>query len=642
MRGSSSFSSRRSAVAGRDRSSAMGKKPPSSSASLKKKRSKASSKVRVKKTSKTKRRSKSKKSSRHRYDSDSYSSDYDSLTSSTMSSEEDYRRRSKRRARSPSKKTIRRSKKRSRGQSYSAESSEDLPSRKKRKGSKRDGKLSLRMKRSRKKSKRRVSVSSASSGSYCSTCAESSSDSGQSESQSYRASSERKDKDRWAVEKGKTESKGRGYSPRSYSPISHHSISGGDESAEVMRGGNNSMRLRSVIMVNNEDGELHAYGHKEEITYENDDYPSCKSNDSNDSGGKRELNHHLLVESELKRQVDNEIDEEAVVSDMNPTAITEDGQKSRNNISSVIVGTIHAVRDDESNVSDGPDGNDLESMLRQRALENLKKFRGVNKNTAALSAQKENVDDDKKQSLVATSESSHHKFPDDNVANAPPVEGNGANSDSSVKRDFISIKLNDASLGDKGSKIAPAIMSQSSEVGPDRGRSGFKESGFTRQSVVKRLHEGTTAANVKQEVIPTFASNTSNPRVTSYTWRRESAKGQASSKELHPSSGPPQTKLMVRKGIGGETDIETVGTENKVEDNEVHEKHASPALELPSHTEPVAGAASSDKDGNDAKDGPQYEQKTMSVTRGGETIRVNYQVYIPKRAPALARRQLKR
>ncbi|KAF8024101.1 hypothetical protein BT93_F1334 [Corymbia citriodora subsp. variegata] len=615
----------------------MGKPPSSSSASLKKKRSKASSKVRIKKTSKTKKRSKSKKSSRHRHDSDSYSSDNDSLSSLTSSSEEDYRRRSKRRARSPSKKISRRSKKRSRGQSYSADSSEDLPSRKKRKGSKRDGKLSPRMKRTRKKYKRRVSVSSGSSGSYCSTCAESSSDGGQRESQSNRAS---KDKDRWTVEKVKTELRGCGYSPRSYSPISHRSISSGDESDEVMRGRNNkSMRLRSVIMVNNEDRELHSFGHKEEITYENDDYPSCKSNDSNDSGGKRELIHHPLVESEGKRQVDSEKDEEAVISHINTAAITEDSQKNGNTISSVIVGTSHAVRDNESNVSGGPDGNDLESKLRQRALENLKKFRGVHKDTAALSAQKESVDGNKKQSLIATSESSHHKFPEGNVASAPPVEGNGANSDSSVKRDSTSINLNEASLGDKGGKIVPAIMSQSSEVRPDHGHSGLKESGSTRQSVWKRLHEGTSVANVKQEVRPTFASNTGNPRVTSYTWRRELAKGQEPSKELRPSSGPPQANPMVTKGIGGETAIEIVGTENKVDDNEVNEKHASPTPELP---ESMAGAVSSVKDGNDIKDGPQYEQKTMSVTRGGETIQVNYQVYIPKRASALARRQLKR
>jgi hypothetical protein len=40
--------------------------------------------------------------------------------------------------------------------------------------------------------------------------------------------------------------------------------------------------------------------------------------------------------------------------------------------------------------------------------------------------------------------------------------------------------------------------------------------------------------------------------------------------------------------------------------------------------------------------GGQFEQKTMSVMRGGEMVEVSYKVYIPKKAPALARRHLRR
>ncbi|ERN16720.1 hypothetical protein AMTRI_Chr02g215330 [Amborella trichopoda] len=41
-------------------------------------------------------------------------------------------------------------------------------------------------------------------------------------------------------------------------------------------------------------------------------------------------------------------------------------------------------------------------------------------------------------------------------------------------------------------------------------------------------------------------------------------------------------------------------------------------------------------------DSSQFEQKTMSVMRGGEMVQVSYKVYIPKRPSALARRQLQR
>ncbi|KAL7129512.1 hypothetical protein ABFS83_13G071800 [Erythranthe nasuta] len=45
---------------------------------------------------------------------------------------------------------------------------------------------------------------------------------------------------------------------------------------------------------------------------------------------------------------------------------------------------------------------------------------------------------------------------------------------------------------------------------------------------------------------------------------------------------------------------------------------------------------------DEAKDGSQFKKKTMSVVRGGEVVQVSYKVYIPKKAPALARRQFKR
>lgn len=48
----------------------------------------------------------------------------------------------------------------------------------------------------------------------------------------------------------------------------------------------------------------------------------------------------------------------------------------------------------------------------------------------------------------------------------------------------------------------------------------------------------------------------------------------------------------------------------------------------------------SSNDQAEAKDGEQFQQKTMSVMRSGEMVQVSYKVYIPKRAPALSRRQL--
>ncbi|KAL0399413.1 UNVERIFIED_CONTAM: hypothetical protein Sradi_2284600 [Sesamum radiatum] len=57
---------------------------------------------------------------------------------------------------------------------------------------------------------------------------------------------------------------------------------------------------------------------------------------------------------------------------------------------------------------------------------------------------------------------------------------------------------------------------------------------------------------------------------------------------------------------------------------------------------PISGEHSLEDKKDEAKDDSQFEQKTMSVMRGGEMVQVSYKVYIPKKTPALARRQLRR
>eukprot|EP01018_Ginkgo_biloba_P009991 Gb_08506 [translate_table: standard] len=49
-----------------------------------------------------------------------------------------------------------------------------------------------------------------------------------------------------------------------------------------------------------------------------------------------------------------------------------------------------------------------------------------------------------------------------------------------------------------------------------------------------------------------------------------------------------------------------------------------------------------DKSATQNSDNSTFQQKTMSVMRGGEMVKVSYKVYIPERAATLARRQLKR
>ncbi|KAF9611460.1 hypothetical protein IFM89_032430 [Coptis chinensis] len=66
------------------------------------------------------------------------------------------------------------------------------------------------------------------------------------------------------------------------------------------------------------------------------------------------------------------------------------------------------------------------------------------------------------------------------------------------------------------------------------------------------------------------------------------------------------------------------------------------ASEVTSGLTPATGDQSLTEPGNAARGGSEFEQKTMSVMRGGEMVQVSYKVYIPKKTPALAKRQLKR
>ncbi|KAJ0966194.1 hypothetical protein J5N97_027332 [Dioscorea zingiberensis] len=57
----------------------------------------------------------------------------------------------------------------------------------------------------------------------------------------------------------------------------------------------------------------------------------------------------------------------------------------------------------------------------------------------------------------------------------------------------------------------------------------------------------------------------------------------------------------------------------------------------------AAGASSGPKTGSaNVREATQFEQKTFSRMHDGEVVQVSYKVYIPKKTPALARRQLRR
>lgn len=434
----------------------MGKSGSSSKKKYSKKKSlKVSSEARRKKRS---RRNKSKKLSRHDDSYTSYSDD-DSTSSSLISSSSSEGEYKSRKSRSRTRNEVKGSKKRSRRRSYSEDSSNDsLPVKKRRRSKKKpdsDKKNKKKIKK-KKKSRRDGYISDSAS---CSTCGDEDSSS---------------DEDTNTIKGKNGNRKSRNRQMRSSSPYKDD-----DDNIENVTMENNPRRLKSVITIatqqeNEEGDDMKRYDEvKEEMVYDYDhdyDYPSCKSNDSNDGETKKEL-------------VDN------------------------NNIS--------VMSKEKDNLESGVD--DLESILRQKALENLSRFRGGIQTKTVVDP----VIDNKEKNVVEN-----------------PVS----------------------------------------------------------QPVIQRSR---------------------------FTWRRDEHE-KTDTTYSGPDSSGSQPKLQ-------STDLSsTERVENIMNTHEnVEVKKSTDGVETPSSA-------------SGSNEASQFEKKTMSVMRGGEMVQVSYKVYIPNRAPALARRQLKR
>ncbi|KAM5586105.1 hypothetical protein ABKV19_005145 [Rosa sericea] len=565
-----------------------------SSSSHRKKRDKISSKARTKKRSKSKSKSgkyRSKKV-RRRDDSLSFSVEDDSRSlspDSSFSSEDDRRSR---RARSRNRRDVKGSKKRARKRSYNSDSSEDSPRprAKKRKALKKVKEYEAKKRsRSREKPKRNARTSSVSSESWsCSTCQGGGVSGDEIESKRHGGRSEkrkREETDRNKVESGTERSR---YRSRSRSLRSHYSESD-CQSQERVTGESNGRRLRSVIAVTEEDNEgrwLDEDGHKEEITYDRDDYPSCRSNDSNDGGSKKELGNHLHVASEVRMRVESEKEEEALVSDAEGINSSRDGTMMTDHVNeNKISGEISSLKDD-----------DLETILRQKALENLKRFRGKPQRIAVTGNQ-----EDKKQPSGAKAELVQIESPKEDMSEI--------NGQTRLAKETNGPPVKDSICGN--------------------------EAVSAKQDVACPTHQE-PVAGISKMVSTTAVID--KPNLAAPKSMSGSLKTHSTLKPALASLEPPQERLLVTESSVDNTVSVTAQTVTQSSNNDGLDISNGSGSTAP---EP-SGENRSGLQQDEAKDGSQFEQKTMSVMRGSEMVQVSYKVYIPKKAPALARRHLKR
>ncbi|KAA8526811.1 hypothetical protein F0562_008960 [Nyssa sinensis] len=595
----------------------------------KRKSSKISSEAQRKKKN---RRIKSKKL-RRRNDSISSYSDDDSRSSvavSSSGSEDGYRK-----ARPRTRSDVKSSKKRAQRSCSRRQSSEDSRPVKKRKGSKRNNNSEVRKTSKKKRPRKNASISSISS----STCQGGSSSSGESEFGRPRGRSreQRYKRDSTKASGGTKSNKIRFRSCSSCSRCSHSSDY---SSKEKLADKSSSRRLRSVVTVpkrsQDEEKEWDKDGLKEEIVYDYDDYPSCRSNDSTDWGSKRDLAHHSQVTFE-KRTVESVKGEEALVSNTRTAELTESckdggGQDDQSNHCSDVVGANNPGMGNKSEVpataTANSDGDDLESILRQKALENLRKFRGglqTNANTPVDHRNKSGSD--VSQLSTAKAEFVQHKLPKEDGSRVVGVtKVVDQNARLTVMRDSSRSTIIDQKI--------------------PKGKYGGPDSGTARQSVVclpadRLAHSG----NLEEKDLSSVVDVNIQSEPARSASRQETSGTCSILKQATMSHAYAKSELVVTDSSvdnrAAETSENVDQTSNKhgIELNNVCE---SAAAEHSSCLKPAAEVHSSKERQDEAKEGSQFEQKTMSVMRGGERVQVSYKVYIPKKAPALARRQLRR
>lgn len=542
-------------------------------------------------------------------------------------------------------------KRRARSCSYSSEDSRHL---RKQKGSRRQDDSKARKKTSRNKkknkSRRNASVSSRSSGSWsCSTCQSSSSSSDESEYENHRGRSKRKDNNIRKLKNVKSGTKRSRYRSRSCSSCSRHDGRSDYQSEVKMTGGNISKRLRSIITLTKEDEEgreLDWDGHKEEMIYDHDDYPSSKSNDSNDGENKAASAHQSHVAFDKKRSLETEEIESTFGLNIKTAKLTDSYEEGDDHYVSSQpawdgIATNDAVEEKENDIckaSGNVNSDDLESILRQKALENLRRFQT---NAKGAVNQKDTSIVTLKSPSTAKAELSETESPKDDGA-----QGDKRNFSSSVQKDekIVVVKSgrNESAPAKNNAYLPNHVGASGREKVSMSFGSGINKPKLDTSAMKQALSNATTAAvampasQVSNKPKLVNASRIGKHNATPVSVNDDinkvnniSGVASAKSSSCHAPTGKDvgliklqeevkEVSLLENKSVSSVTRLNSSG-----QGVTVNNASSSTSAALSSHLATAVRDTSSNKVQDDGKDGSQLEQKTMSVMRGGEMVQVS-------------------
>ncbi|KAK7381996.1 hypothetical protein VNO80_00610 [Phaseolus coccineus] len=576
------------------------------SSSHKRKRSKKLSKAKVSSRSKKSRRNKSKKILRREVSLSTC--DYDDSrsldTSASSSSDDSYRRK---RDRSRTRKDVKGRKRKAHGRSssYHRDSSEDSHyAREKKKGKRKKERDEVRKKLSQKKNIRReasVDLMSVKSHS-CSTCQDGSASSDDNRDKKKRGRSERKEKDKRLRRRSRSERSSR-YRARSSSCSSENSY---EATKEKYAGEKKSRQLRSIITVTKEAeeyGELCGNETREEIA--NDLDYQYRSDDNNDGGTRRQLDLYTHLASEEKLSVEN-VENEA--GDMNVDLnFVEPGLRDRSysdnsKVKAYSAGTSESAKETNETFGANVNDDDLEKILRQRALENLRKFRGEMQSSAKAPDQKNKIISQVKQPIADKRELVQGKSVVNNAVVGTKFVKRTHGEETNLfvgRRNLVACLGNNDVILDTNKDISTSAKCDLASA-PDKVIDSHNHSGT--------ITESTNCNTTNLEL----TKQTQNPCHDSFL-SHESSNAKLLGTEGDVERNAAKTSEAAIQSINNIRDGDVSSAENK-----------SNKLQVESNK------------------GSQFEKKTMNVMRDGEMVQVSYKVYIPNKVPALARRQLKR
>ncbi|KAL6529707.1 hypothetical protein OROGR_015330 [Orobanche gracilis] len=438
-------------------------------------------------------------------------------------------------------------------------------------------------------------------------------------------------------------------------------------------------RLRSVIAVvdqRHDEGEENRWemnSHKEEIVYDRKDYPSLKGPESNEEGNKMEI-----------------VNQSHSVGNISGEEITECGKsginEGRRQLEEVDMTTFEKGKEIGNSVPVADSGGDvLELILRQKALENLKRFKG-RLQTGPMSTNNLKSNNVNRSSNVMV-ENIQNKSTEQE-GNAREINQNSGLSRKSDISKLTEIKIlacrenvdkMDRNIGlsrksDISKLTGVKILSDSENVEKmDRNNGLSRKSDISKLTEVRILSDSENVekmdcnVDVSQKKDPSKLTEVGKSLNSENIEKMDRKSGLSRKRDLSQFRKLSDSKNVEKEpGMGTQTlerptDRDAlVGCSKEAKSVIPHAVLAETLSRIEAHpgaetmnvsssskTEPSLCIESMSREhglerGNEARDGSQYEQKTMSVMRGGEMVEVSYKVYIPKKAAALARRPLRR